>query len=197
MDRQLRTRRLLLRAPQPGDAPWAFERWASQPQLLQHLGWRAHTELAQTTALLNWEQARWQKRSAWTWLLLPYGEAGPVGQIQLLPQRLDGPAQHLRLGYVMASAWQRKGLMREALASVIDHALTQPDTWRIDALVDVDNPASHALLHSLGLHCEGRLARCLPQPAQGPEPHDAWLFATWRGGPGLSNAPANPATPAA
>lgn len=180
MDRQLSGHRLRLRAPQAGDADHAFARWTADPAVLRWLGRRPHERLEQTRQELAWDEARWLKRSAWTWMLLPHGEAGPVGQLQLLPQSLDGPPHHLRLGYLLAASHQGRGLMREAVALLLDHALGQPGVWRVDAVCDVDNRASQRLLQALGLACEGRLARHTLHPNVGAEPRDVWLYAAVR-----------------
>jgi [ribosomal protein S5]-alanine N-acetyltransferase len=181
MQRTLHTDRLVLREPRGADAPWVFERWASQPERLAFLEWPPHRELVQTRQLLEWEQARWFKKTGFTWLLVPRGEAHPVGQIQLLPQRPDGRSlQHVRLGYVLAREAQGRGWMREAVQAVVAHALAQPAVWRVDALCAVDNLSSQRLLAAAGLQCEGRLAHGLLQPNRSAVPVDAWLFAAWR-----------------
>jgi len=182
MKRELQTRRLWLRAPRPGDERAAFERWAGDDATLRWMGWTAHTDVEQTRQWLAWEQARWQKKSGFTWVLLPRSaaETGPVGLVQLLPQRFDGPAHHLRLGCVLGTAWQRQGLMREALDALLSQAFEQAGVWRVDALVDVDNHASQGLMTALGLHREGRLHRHTRHPNAGEAPRDVWLYARWR-----------------
>jgi ribosomal-protein-alanine N-acetyltransferase len=184
LTRELHTQRLWLRAPRAGDEQAAFERWAGDAALLRWMGWAAHATVEQTRQWLAWEQARWHKKSGFTWLLLPRErpDTGPIGLVQLLPQRLDVPAHHLRLGYVMGQAWQRRGLMREALQTLLDHAFEQDEVWRVDALADVDNHASCALLEALGLQREGRLHRHARQPLPGAEPRDVWVYARWREG---------------
>lgn len=192
MDRHLRTPRLILRPPQPGDEHPAHARWAADPQVLRYLGWRPHASIEQTRQQLDWEQARWLKRSAWTWLLLaragaPPGEAalpgGPLGLVQLLPMRLDAPPHHLRLGFLLAALAQGRGLMAEAVRAVVAQAFAEPGVWRIDALCDVDNEASRRLLERLGFQCEGRLARHTLHPNIGTTPRDVWSYAMVREAP--------------
>lgn len=179
MNRVLHTERLRLRAPQPGDEHAAFDGWARDPDVLRYLGWRPHSAVADTRAQLGWDQARWLKRSAWTWLLVePRG--APIGLVQLVPQRLDVPPHHLRLGYLMARSHWGRGLMREALAAVIDEAFAQTPAWRIDALCDVENHASARLLHALGFAQEGVLRRHSVHPNLGAEPRDVTVHARLR-----------------
>lgn len=176
MDRQLNGKHLRLRSPQPGDAAWAFERWTQDEVLHRHLGWKAHVSREQTEQQLAWDDARWLKRSAWTWMIVPHGERGPVGVVQLVPQQFEGPPHHVRLGFLLARPWQRRGWMREAVALVLVHALEQPSVWRVDALCDVENQASRAVMEGVGMRNEGRMNCVLRLPNAGEAPRDAWLY---------------------
>jgi len=183
MKRELHTPRLLLRPPQPGDEHAVFAGWSQDIEVLRYLGWAPHTSLAQTQAQLNWDQARWLKRSAWTWLLLPHDPPGakPIGMVQLVPQQLDGPAHHLRLGYLLARPAWRRGWMREALAAVLDETATHATVCRVDALCDLDNPASIRLLQTLGFVQEGVLRRHTRHPNVSNLPRDVAVLAHIRG----------------
>jgi ribosomal-protein-alanine N-acetyltransferase len=179
MNRVLHTLRLRLRAPQPGDEQPAFDAWARDAQVLRYLSWQPHATVANTRAQLSWDQARWLKRSAWTWLLVePHG--GPVGMVQLVPQRFDAPPHHLRLGYLLARTHWGRGLMREAIAVVLAEAFAQTPVWRIDALCDVENEASARLLQTLGFVCEGVLRRHSIHPNIGSTPRDVSVHARLR-----------------
>jgi len=179
MNRVLHTPRLRLRSPQPGDEHAAFDGWARDLDVLRYMGWRPHTLIADTRAQLEWDQSRWLKRSAWTWMLVePRGT--PIGLVQLVPQRFDAPAHHLRLGYLLARAHWGRGLMREAVAAVLVEAFAQTAVWRVDALCDVDNHASARLLQSLGFAHEGVLRRYGVHPNVGDEPRDVTVHAQVR-----------------
>jgi len=190
MNRVLHTQRLRLRAPQPGDEHAAFDGWAQDPEVLRYLGWRPHAALADTRAQLAWDQARWLKRSAWTWLLSARG-GSVIGMVQLVPQRLDGPPLHLRLGYLLARPHWGRGLMREAVAAVVAEAFAQSPAWRVDALCDVDNHASSRLLQRLGFAHEGVLRRHSLHPNLGDAPRDVSVHARLRS-EGPVTPPASP-----
>jgi RimJ/RimL family protein N-acetyltransferase len=177
LNRVLNARRLRLRAPQAGDAVFAHARWAADPTVLRYLGRRPNTELEQTRRQLAWDEARWLKKSGYTWMLVPHGEAGPVGQLQLLPPGGEQHSHRLRLGYLLAGSHQRRGLMREAVALLLAHALDQPAVWRVDAVCDVDNLRSQQLLAGLGLVLEGRLACHTVHPNLSDRPRDMLLYA--------------------
>lgn len=53
MRRELRTARLLLRPPRPGDEQAVFAAWMQDVEVLRYLGMRPHTSVAQTKALLD------------------------------------------------------------------------------------------------------------------------------------------------
>ncbi|MBX9715740.1 MAG: GNAT family N-acetyltransferase [Burkholderiaceae bacterium] len=189
----LHTERLRLRAPQPGDEQAAFDGWARDPEVLRYLGWRPHGALADTRAQLDWDQARWLKRSAWTWLITqpapgradPEGaltRGVPIGMVQLTPLRFDGPAHHLRLGYLLARSRWGRGLMREAVSAVLTEAFEQAAVWRVDALCDVGNEASVRLLSALGFENEGVLRRHSLHPNVSDEPRDVTVHARLRAG---------------
>lgn len=177
---RLSTSRLLLREPRAEDAPAVHAAWAGDADVLRHLALSPSDSLPMTRARLAWDQARWQKKSAWTWLLFLHADRSVVGQIQLLPQRLDGPADHLCLGYLLARARWGKGLMREALAALLPQVWAEPAVWRIDAVCDQANPASSRLLDRLGFSREGLLRRHSLHPLAGAEPRDVWLHAQVR-----------------
>lgn len=177
--RELRTPRLQLREPRPGDVGPVFERWARDLDVLRYLGWRPHADVAATRRMLEWDSARWLKRSACTWLLVA-GNEGPVGQVQLVAQSFESPVFHWRLGYLLARSHRGRGLMREAVAAVLAHAFTRPQLWRIDALCDVDNAASARLLQALGLRCEGLLRAHTLHPNVADTPRDVWVYASVR-----------------
>ena len=149
------------------------------PEVLRYLGWRPHAVVTETRAQLDWDQARWLKRSAWTWLIAePRGT--PIGLVQLIPQRFDAPSHHLRLGFLLARPHWGRGLMREALAAVLAEAFEQTAVWRVDALCDVDNQASARLLQALRFGCEGVLRRHSLHPNLSDEPRDVAVFAQLR-----------------
>jgi RimJ/RimL family protein N-acetyltransferase len=103
-----------------------------------------------------------------------------VGQLQLLPPGGEQGAHHLRLGYLLARSHQGRGLMRQAVATLLAHVLSEPGVWRVDAVCDVDNLRSQYLLASLGLVLEGRLACHTVHPHLGDRPRDVLLYAAIR-----------------
>jgi ribosomal-protein-alanine N-acetyltransferase len=190
---RLNTPRLALREPRGEDAAAVWAAWAADTEVARFLALPPSPNLETTRARLAWDQARWTKKSAYTWLLLRQPGAAPVGQIQLIPQRLDGPAHHLRLGYLLARRHWGQGLMHEALATLLPQLWAEAGVWRIDAVCDLANPASSRLLDRLGFTREGLLRRHSLHPLAGSEPRDVWLHAALRDGPAAEPGSTGPA----
>lgn len=185
LPRLIDTPRLHLRDMRPGDAEDVFASYGRDPRVLRYLQWVPHASADDSRRQIAYDIHRWMKRSAWVWGLThqaPHAQAGRVfGQIELLPMSYPSEqAHHLRLGYLMAVSHWGQGLMAEAAQAVVGAALGQYGVWRVDALCDVDNEASAAMLARIGMQCEGRLRRVLSHPNVSDAPRDAWLYALSR-----------------
>lgn len=183
--RLIDTPRLHLRDMRAGDAQHVFDSYAGDPAVLRFLGWASHETVEDTRQRISFDIYRWLKGSAWVWGLTmqaPHPQAGRVfGQIELVPMSYPSEdAHHLRLGYLMARSHWGQGLMTEAAHAVLDAAFAQPRVWRVDALCDVDNDASAAMLARMGMTREGRMRRAVVHPNVSNEPRDAWVYAVSR-----------------
>lgn len=180
--RLIETPRLQLRDMRAGDAQDVFDAYASDPDVLRYLGWRPHQSVEDTRQLISYDIYRWLKGSAWVWgmtLKAPHPDAGRVfGQIELVPMSFPSDeAFHLRLGYLMARSHWGDGLMKEAVQALLPLAFGQARIWRVDALCDVANEASAAMLTRIGLVREGCLHRVVVHPNVSDAPRDAWVYA--------------------
>lgn len=188
----LETARCLLRKPQPGDAPAAFAGYAADPRVTRYLGWRPHESLNDTRRQISYDLFRWLKNSAWTWMVLRRDGAQLAGLVELVPDL--GQPHRARMGYLLGTAHWGCGLMSEAAGAVLRAALAQPGLYRVDAVCDVDNPASARVLEKIGMRFEGRLARYIVHPNVSAEPRDVLLFAAVRDG--LGEGPDSATAPA-
>jgi ribosomal-protein-alanine N-acetyltransferase len=71
--------------------------------------------------------------------------------------RFDEGSARVELGYVLGRAHWGRGLMREALAALLDQAFAGMGVRRVEAEVDPRNVASAGLLRRLGFSREGLL----------------------------------------
>jgi RimJ/RimL family protein N-acetyltransferase len=178
------TPRCVVRRHVPYDAGKIFAAFGQDPDVTRYLGWKPHAAVGDTRRQLSYDTHRWIKGSAYTWVVvLKDGEApvhdwSPgeiVGLIQLIPN-----GHRARLGYLLAHPYWNRGLMTEAVAPVVAAALEQPQIYRVDAVCDVDNPASARVLEKLGMEREGRLRRYILHPNVSSEPRDVLIYSAVR-----------------
>lgn len=169
---ELLTPRLRLRKPKPADVPVMFSHLSGDVQVTRYLGWRTHTDMTQTRQQLSHDLLRWDRGVAWTWLIEHASQ--PAGLVQLLAVE----THMMRLGCLLARSRWGRGLMVEALQTLLSAAFERRPLYRVEALCDVGNTASARMLEKLGMRREGRLARYIIHPNIGSEPRDVYLYAT-------------------
>ena len=86
------------------------------------------------------------------------------------------------LGYALSRRCWGQGLMSEALASVVQWALAQPEIFRVWATCDLDNAASARVLERVGMEREGVLRRWLVHPNLSDAPRDALCYSIVKAG---------------
>ncbi len=95
--------------------------------------------------------------------LVALGNAAPSTMVARvnLTQIARGPFQSAMLGYAIDAAHEGQGLMREALAAVIEYAFGVQALHRLEANVRPENERSLRLLRSLGFEQTGLASRYL------------------------------------
>lgn len=168
------TARLLLRKPRPEDATHIFTTYAQDPEVTQYLTFRPHRDLQETHEALNRFSEGWRTGRSFCWLIFLKDTDQLVGAIAARPD------QGINLGYLLARPFWGQGLMSEALAAVMDWALTQPPIFRVWAVCDLENKASAALLERNGFHQEGILRNWSLHPNTSDIPRDCFCYAKTR-----------------
>lgn len=87
------------------------------------------------------------------WIVLVDGQA--AGWITLLVSNWEHGLSEV--GYALSSDYQRRGIMIDALADLIDEVFQRTVLERIEARCAIDNLASQKVLDRLGFQREGRL----------------------------------------
>lgn len=154
---EIRTDRLLLRAPRLGDYPaWAHARRDSRDHLKP---WEPvwppdHLTRGAFRHRVRWSRKAMRLKRAWPFLIFARDETALIGAVTLDNVR-RGPAEAATLGYWTAAAHARQGYMREALTALRRHAFEELGLSRIEAGCLPENAASRALLESIGFTEEG------------------------------------------
>lgn len=166
---------LLLRPIAPDDASAIFAGYAQDPEVLRHLSFRPHRDLADTEAYIARCLAT-PANTARTYVLVERADGGLIGSFQL--RRRD--VHRLDCGFVLARPRWGRGLMTEALSVVGNWAMAQDAIWRLGAVCDVDNLASARILEKAGMRREGVLLRWMMHPNISAEPRDCFSYAIVR-----------------
>ena len=169
------TARLALRQIATTDAPAIFAVYASDPEAVRYLIFRAHRDIAETAAYVA-DCLATSPQSARSYVLIRRGDEALIGAFALRRPQVH----RLDCGYVLGREWWGQGLMSETLTVVADWAMAQPDIWRIGAVCDIDNRASARVMEKAGMQREGVLARWLVHPNISDAPRDCYSYARLR-----------------
>jgi [ribosomal protein S5]-alanine N-acetyltransferase len=169
------TKRLRLAPASRADAAAVFDNYAANADVSRYMMWRPHRSIADTEQYLQRCEDVWEQRTAFPWSLRLKEDGSFAGMLEARVRR-----HAVDIGYVLAPRLWRRGLMSEAVAGLVDWAMSQPDIFRIWAVCDVENVASAGLLESVGMQREGTLRRWLVHPNMGAAPRDCLCYAIVR-----------------
>lgn len=150
----LETERLILRGLNPSMMNFIFENHVKS-EIMAMLGHRSEQEYEKELFKYKNGYAAYN-RSFWLFLLIDRHSDKIIGRAGIH----NWNQEHRRgeLGYVMVEeAFKRLGLMSEAVSTIIDFGFTEMNLHRLEALVGLNNTASHRILQKNGFEREGIL----------------------------------------
>lgn len=150
----LTTNRLQLRQIQASDAQDIFAR-LSDEEAMQYYGHEPHRSLSQTLAWIEEGQADYARRAAIRWGVTLKGDDRTIGTCGF--HHFDEGFHHAETGYELGRAFWGKGIMSEAVAAILTYGFGEMGLHRIEAIIDIANERSKALLLKLGFTYEGNL----------------------------------------
>ena len=170
------TERYSLRRIAPADASSIFESYATDAVVTRHLTWLPHTKIDDTTEFVNAAIEEWETGRGFPLVVFARSDTGDL--IGMFHPR--AASYRVSYGYVLrASAWG-KGCASEVMTWLVDHALSHPAIFRVEAFCDVDNPASARVMEKAGMTCEGILRRYFRHPNISDDPRDCVIYSKVR-----------------
>lgn len=153
----LETGRLSLRPFAEEDAPAMYKNWASDAEVTRFLTWPPHESAEATGELLREWAEEYNKKDYYQWAIVVKGEEGlgPVGSISAVAY--SDRTDMIQIGYCLGRAWQRRGIMTEALSRVMEYFFHTVGENRIEALHALENPRSGQVMKRCGMIYEGTL----------------------------------------
>jgi RimJ/RimL family protein N-acetyltransferase len=168
---ELRTERLLLRAPVMDDAEAILSEYAADPDVTRYLAWTPHKELETVSEFLQELIDRRRSGEEFPWLLTLPNERRVIGMITARVQ-----APRVEIGYVLGRKYWSQGFMTEAISAVAEWWLSRPGIFRISAVCDTENVGSARALDKAGFKREGELSRWIVLPNRSSEPRDCYIY---------------------
>ena len=173
--RELSTRRLILRPPEAQDAPAIFEAFASDPEVTRFLKWRPHRTLSDAHRAMAARLKGLEAGTEYSWLLSLRTDGSILGIISAWPGERD-----VEIGFALGRQSWGRGIMTEAVRSVVAWAFEVTHVARVWATCDAENLASARVLEKAGLQREGLLSAHAIHPNVSPDPRDCLLYSTAR-----------------
>jgi len=154
---ELRTHRLLLRCPVPGDGASVHEAVAETLAALREwpasLPWAVfEPSVASSETYCRESAAAFIKRTALVYLA--FDESGSFVAVTSL-HRIDWAVPRFEVGFWCRASRQRQGFAAEAVAELVRYAFEGLGANRVDALADEKNVGSRAVCEAVGLRLEG------------------------------------------
>jgi ribosomal-protein-alanine N-acetyltransferase len=170
----LATERLILREPTPDDAVAVFAIF-SDTKVTQYHDSPTYSELVQAVGWLERRASAFANRRAIRWMIVCKEDNVVIGSCGF--GSCDNTNHTAEIGYELASAYWKRGVMTEALTAILEFGFHTMELRRVIAQVMLDNTASIQLLIRLGFENEGVLKQ---HGFWKGEHHDLYQFALER-----------------
>ena len=151
--KRLETERLILRPFVMEDAEPMFRNWASDPEVTRYLTWPTYQSRETADQILSQWTASYADPAFYQWAIELKSLGEPIGSISVVSHNDRVSAAHI--GYCIGFRWWGQGIMTEALQVVLDYLFEEVGFNRVEALHDVNNPASGAVMRKCGMLYEG------------------------------------------
>jgi ribosomal-protein-alanine N-acetyltransferase len=150
----LETERLVLRELRRADAPALLVAWRDAETML-YFGAEPLATAADARSQIRDFRAEAASGDGIRWAITERGRDEYVGDIGFS----NFAPEHARaeVGFLLARAFWRRGLMSEALTTVLDYGFRTKSLHRVEALVDPRNESSLRVLERCGFAREGTL----------------------------------------
>ena len=150
------TERLLLRRVERRDAE-DYYRYASDPEVARYVLWEAHRSLRETREVIRNMRTQYRLGLPGSYAVVLRASGRMIGTIGFNAWHPE--ADTLELGYSIARDHWGNGYASEALSALIRQCFLVMRVHRVEAMYDVENPASGQVMIRCGMHREGILRK--------------------------------------
>ena len=153
-DVRLETNRLLLRKLIESDVSDMYE-YTSNPQVSRYLSWNPHTDIKQTENYIKSVISEYDFANSYVWALDLKEVHKLIGVVRIFDVCYSN--KRGEISYIMNPKFQGKGLMIEAIVTVVDFCFNKLKFNRIQARCTTDNLSSEHVMQKIGMKYEGTL----------------------------------------
>lgn len=151
---RLETDRLVLRKLALDDLEDVYA-YSSDEQVTRYLRWGPHASLEQTESYIRGVLQEYRQGRDGTWGIEYRASGHVVGAIHLMA--ISTQHRKAEIGFLLSRAYWGRGLMVEALLSVLKYAIEDVGLNRVEAFCLVDNFGGKRVLEKAGMRKEGVL----------------------------------------
>ena len=146
----LQTDRLILRRFVESDTEAMFENWASSAKNLTYVTWGPHLNVEQTrNSIRNWVTS-YTNPNYYKWAIcLKDNPEQVIGDISIV--EVNETDSSCEIGYILGKTYWGRGIMTEALKTVLDFCFAQAGFQKVRARYASLNPASGRVMEKAGM----------------------------------------------
>ncbi len=153
---KLETERLILRRFVAEDASDMYCNWANDDEVTKYLVWKSHPDIEATKGILEIWVKDYENLDKYVWAIALKDTNQVIGSIGMKP---NDALQRAEIGYCIGRAFWNKGIMTEALKSVMKFGFEELGFIRIQACHHTENPQSGKVMLKAGMQYEGCLKK--------------------------------------
>lgn len=151
---RLETQRLILRPLSMRDAADMFD-YSRDPEVARHVLWDAHHSMNDTKGYLRYIIGQYHSASPSSWGIVWKENNRVIGTIGFMAY--SEPDSAVELGYSLSRAYWNRGIMTEALGTVLWECFHTLRIHRVEAMHESSNPSSGRVMEKCGMRHEGCL----------------------------------------
>ncbi|MEM9880716.1 MAG: GNAT family N-acetyltransferase [Pseudomonadota bacterium] len=145
------TKRLRLRRIALADAQSVFDSYAGDADVARYTSWTPHQTVGETHSFIK--RVLSQAENGQCFPMIVFAKAALVQPIGVFEVNLHGSTADY--GYVLSKTAWGLGYATEVLTSLIGHALSHPEIYRVEAFCNTQNTASAKVMKKAGMTREG------------------------------------------
>ena len=151
----INTERLVLRKFEISDVESVFKNWASDPEVQLNYGEPVYSTTGEVKALLEKYISGYERANYYRWAVVEEQSGECIGQIAFF--LVDTRNEFAEIEYCIATEYQNKGYMTEAVNALLKFGFTVMDLHRIQISAKDFNVPSRRVIEKCGFTYEGTL----------------------------------------